>query len=313
MDALSDILSRMKLAGTLYFRTSFTSPWSIRVPAYEQVSRFHFAHRGRCFVRVNPDQPPVMLEQGDLLIITRGAAHTLFCDPSNEGDAVLLDTVVEESGFTGHGALVYGEPGTHHETQLLCGHFAFDENASHPLIESLPEYIHIRRYGEVAGAWLESTISIVGAEANNKQMGSNLIALKMSEIIFAQALRTYLNDEGADRPVMAGFSDPNISRTLTAVHENPSHSWTLKELAHLAGMSRTAFIARFTQKMRSTPMGYITLWRMQLAKEALAESDLAIIELAKSVGYQSEAAFGRVFKRHFNVAPATYRRSLRPA
>lgn len=221
MDVLSDILSHMKLSGTLYFRTSFTSPWSIRVPAYEQVSRFHFAHRGRCFVRVAPDQPPAILEQGDLIIITRGAAHTLFCDLSSESDVVLLDRVVEESGFTGKGALVYGMLGTHHETQLLCGHFAFGENTSHPLIESLPDYIHIRNYGEVAGAWLDSTINIVGAESGSKQMGSNLIALKMTEIIYAQALRTYLNGEGTDLPVMAGFADPNISRTLSAVHEKP--------------------------------------------------------------------------------------------
>ncbi len=311
MDVLSDILSHMKLSGTLYFRTSFTSPWSVRVPAYEQVSRFHFAHRGRCFVRVAPDQPPAILEQGDLIIITRGAAHTLFCDLSSESDVVLLDRVVEESGFTGRGALVYGMLGTNHETQLLCGHFAFGENTSHPLIESLPDYIHIRNYGEVAGAWLDSTINIVGAESGSKQMGSNLIALKMTEIIYAQALRTYLNGEGTDLPVMAGFADPNISRTLSAVHEKPEFAWTLNELSRVAGMSRTAFIERFTQKMNSTPMAYITLWRMQLAKVALAESELAIVELAKSVGYQSEAAFGRVFKRYFDVAPATYRRNQR--
>ena len=98
MDLLSDILSQLKLTGTLYFRTSFTSPWSIRVPSFEKVSRFHFAHRGRCLVRVEADKDPVLLEQGDLIIITRGAAHTLFCDPSTENPALLLDQVVEESG-----------------------------------------------------------------------------------------------------------------------------------------------------------------------------------------------------------------------
>ena len=128
MDLLSDILSQLRLSGTLYFRTSFTSPWSIQVPAYSDVARFHFAWKGRCLVRVADAFSPVMLEQGDLIIIPRGATHTLYCDPKTEREAVQLDQVIERSGFDGRGALVYGEPGTDHETQLVCGHFAFEHD-----------------------------------------------------------------------------------------------------------------------------------------------------------------------------------------
>ncbi|MGI9465197.1 MAG: cupin domain-containing protein [Aestuariivirgaceae bacterium] len=313
MDLLSDILSRLKLTGTLYFRTSFTSPWSVKVPSFANVSRFHFAHRGRCFVRVKAESSPVLLEQGDLIIITAGAEHTLYCDSKTENLAVQLDEVVQDSGFTGSGTLVYGDHGTNHETQLVCGHFAFDENANHPLIDALPSYIHIKNYGEIAGSWMENTLKVIGAEACRDDMGSDLIGLKLSEIIFAQALRTYINSAGIDKPVLAGFSDPNIARTLEAIHKDPAFAWSLEALSSVAGMSRTSFVNRFTSCMSMTPLSYVTQWRMLIARQLLTETAEPIIGIAEDVGYRSEAAFGRVFKKHFAIAPATMRRQLRAA
>lgn len=309
MDLLSDILAHMRLKGTLYFRTSFTSPWSVRVPSFENVARFHFAHKGSCFVRVEGDDDPIPLGQGDLVIIMRGASHTLYCDPLTENEALMLDEVVEQSGFTGSGTLVYGQPGTDQETQLVCGHFAFDKDASHPLIEALPSSIQIKNYGEAAGRWMENTLRVIGAEAGTSGLGSDLIALKMSEIIFAQVLRTHLESVGSDRPVLAGFADTNIARALKAVHDDPGFNWSLEQLGNLAGMSRTSFVNKFTSCVSMTPMEYITHWRMQIARKLLAETSSPIIEVAEQVGYQSEAAFGRVFKKHFECAPATYRRS----
>ncbi len=311
MDLLSDILSQLQLNGTLYFRTAFTSPWSIRVPAFEQVSRFHFAHRGRCLVRIRTDEDPVLLDQGDLIIITRGAAHTLFCDPKTEGLAVQLDQVVAESGFTGRGTLVWGEPGTHHETQLICGHFAFDAHAKHPLIDGLPHFIHIKDYGHTAGTWMENTLKIIGAEAGQEKLGSDLIALKLSEIIFAQALRTFMEAESETANRLAGFNDPAIAKALKAIHQSPEHNWTLENLASLAGVSRTLLANKFTQCLNTTPLSYITQWRMQLARKHLMSSTRPIIDIAEDVGYGSEAAFGRVFKKHFDIGPATYRREHR--
>jgi len=310
MDLLSDILSHMQLSGTLYFRTSFTSPWSIRVPSFENAARFHFALKGRCLVRIQPDKPAIFLEQGDLLIIMRGAEHTLFCDPSTENQAVLLDEVVEKSGFTGTGALVYGEYGTDHETQLVCGHFAFAKYAKHLLIEALPSHIHIKNYGEASGIWLENTLKIISLETGRGQMGSDLIALKMSEIIFTQVLRTFLQNEGPKLPVLAGFADAGIGRALTAVHKEPGYHWTLENLAAIAGMSRTAFATRFSHFVTMSPLEYITHWRMQIARQQLTNSNDPIIKIAETVGYQSEAAFGRVFKKHHLKAPASYRRMV---
>lgn len=308
MDLLSNILSHMQLKGTLYFRTSFTSPWGVRVPPLGNVARFHFAHKGGCYVRIEGEDEPLLVEQGDLVIIMQGAAHTLYCDPTSELDALALDEVLEKSGFTGKGTLVYGETGTDKETQLICGHFAFDDNARHPLISALPSSILVKNYGEASGRWIENTLRVIGAEAGNLNLGSDLIALKMSEVIFAQVLRAYLQSASSHHPVLAGYADPNIVRALEAVHEKPGFSWSLEELCSLAGMSRTSFASRFTACVSMTPMEYITYWRMQIARRMLIDTGLAIIEVAEKVGYHSEAAFGRVFKKHFNQAPATYRR-----
>ncbi|WP_261843172.1 AraC family transcriptional regulator [Aliamphritea ceti] len=311
MDILSDILHRMQLAGTLYFRTSFTSPWGVQVPSFEDVSRFHFAYRGRCLARVAGVAEPVLLEQGDLIIITRGAAHTLYCDPKTETAALPLDQMLEKSGFTGSGTLVYGEPGTSHETQLVCGHFAFNKHANHPLIQALPAYIHIRNYGAIAGHWMETALKVIGEEAGSDKLGSDLMALKMSEIIYTQALRIHLNTEGVDQPVLAGFSDTKLAKVLQAIHANPAHPWRIEELSGIASMSRTSFISKFTDNLSMTPLGYITHWRMQIARQLLVDSSASIIEIAEQVGYQSEAAFGRVFRKHFEQGPSGYRRQSR--
>ena len=309
MDLLSDVLNHLKLKGTLYFRTSFTSPWSVLVPAFEKVARFHYVHRGRCLVRVADGAKPVQLEQGDLIIIPHGSAHTMYCDPATETLAQQLDKVIEESGFTGSGTLVYGEPGSHHETQLVCGHFAFDDAMRHPLIDELPDYIHIRQYSDDAGQWLDNILKVIGAEAGQDKMGSELIALKLSEIIFAQALRTYLLSEPTLAPGRGGFADPRISKSIKAIHQNPGYSWTLNELASIAGLSRTAFATTFNKLMSTTPLGYITQWRMQIARELLLNTRAPIIDVAEQAGYQSEASFSRVFKKYFDQAPATFRRN----
>ena len=279
------------------------------MPSYEKVSRFHFAHRGRCLIRIKPDEDPVHLDQGDLVIITRGASHTLYCDPTTELPTLSLDDVVKQSGFTGQGTLVYGDVGSHHETQLICGHFAFDNDATHPLIEALPSHIHIRNYGQSAGNWMENTLKVIGSEAGQEMLGSDLIALKMSEIIYAQAIRTYLSEAGSRQKNLAGFSDPAIAKALKAIHESPGKIWTLEKLSQVAGLSRTSLSTKFSEFLSMTPLGYITQWRMQIARQRLIETSSAIIDIAEEVGYQSEAAFGRVFKKHFGIAPVGYRRS----
>ncbi len=309
MDLLSDILMRVSLKGSLYFRTSFTPPWGVEVPRFAHVARFHYAHRGRCLVRVEGMAAPVVIEQGDLLIIPRGAGHRLYGDAAAEDRALPLDRVVELSGFTGTGALVFGGGEDDRETQLICGHFGFDPMARHPILDRLPGHILLRNYGETAGKWMESSLRLIGAEAGGAEIGGDLIALKMSEIIFAQALRAFLAQEGKALPGLAGFSDPHVARALAAMHAAPATAWTVADLAREAGLSRTRFALRFSQLMDDTPMGYLTAWRMQIARHALRHTRDSVAAVAECVGYASEAGFARVFKRDTGQSPAAFRKA----
>jgi AraC family transcriptional regulator, activator of mtrCDE len=309
MDILSDILLRLNLKGSLYFRTSFTSPWGIEVPRHENVARFHYAHKGSCLVRVGGQPAVIRMQQGDLLIVPRGNAHRLFCDPASENDVLPLDRVLEQSGFTGEGALVFGGNQPETEIQLICGHFSFDPMARHPLLDRLPPHLLVRNYGEGSGRWLDTTLAMIGTEAASGNIGGDLIALKMSEIIFAQALRVFLAQEEFGNIGLQGYSDPQILRALTALHRNPQERWTVARLASAAGMSRTAFAMRFAQAMAMTPMRYLSEWRMQIACHELRHSRQSVADVAEQVGYASEAAFARGFKKEVGVTPAAFRKA----
>jgi AraC family transcriptional activator of mtrCDE len=258
MDLLSNILNVMKLTGTLYFRTSFAAPWGVEVPRFENVSKFHYVHRGRCFARIEDQGEALFLEQGDLVIIPRGALHTLS-DPA-EVETLTVDQVVADSDFSGRGARVHGGADSGHETQLICDHFAFDPGASHVLIDALPQYLHIKDDGNVSPDWLDDTLKIIGSELGRDRLGSDLIALKLSEIIFTQAVRHYLKSDGKQQRGLAGFADRNLRLALEAVHRDAAAQWSMNGLAKMAGMSRTAFSSRFNELVGSTPLAYLTAW-----------------------------------------------------
>lgn len=310
LDLLSDILTRLSLRGTLYFRTSFTEPWGVRVPAFRDVARFHFAHRGEALVRVESQPVPVHLAQGDLVIIPHGAAHVLSCRHTGPDEALPLDDILTRAGFPGHGTLVWGGEGDARDTQLICGHFALAEGSRHLLFERLPPFIHLRGYGDEAGPWLEATLRVIGAEAGGARLGGDLIALKMSEAIFAQAIRAYIEQAREVDCGVAGFADPHLARALTAFHQAPTANWTVATLAREAGLSRTGFAERFTARIGVTPMSYVTSWRMQIAREALGTRGLSVAEAAEVSGYASESAFSRVFKKEIGLSPAAFRQGV---
>lgn len=309
LDLLSDILTRLSLRGTLYFRTSFTEPWGVRVPAFRDVARFHYAHRGEALVRVGDSAVPVILAQGDLILIPHGAAHVISCRHTGPEDSLPLDDVLSRSGFPGHGTLVWGGDESPHDTQLICGHFALAEGSSHLLFDRLPPFIHLRGYGDGAGQWLEATLKVIGAEAGGARLGGDLIALKMSEAIFAQAIRAHIEQSQEGDCGLAGFADPYLGRALDAFHRAPTADWTVANLAREAGLSRTGFAERFSARLGVTPMAYVTSWRMQIAREALTARGLSVAEAAAVSGYASESAFSRVFKKEIGASPAAYRQS----
>lgn len=309
LDLLSDILTNLSMRGTLYFRTSFTRPWGVAVPSYENVARFHFAHRGNCLIRVDGADDIVDLAQGDLVIIPHGASHALYCGHEPKKTIMPLDAVLEASGFDGSGVLVFGGEEPHSETQLICGHFSFDPRARHILMERLPPFIHLKNYGESAGRWMEATLRMIGEEAGRHKMGGDLIALKMSEVILAQAIRSFIEGDAAVRWGLGAFSDRNLSRALDAFHKAPADAWTVETLAQTAGMSRTSFAVQFQKMMTMTPMEYVTRWRMEIAKKTLQQPGTSLTQAAENAGYASDSSFTRVFKKETGMTPAEFRRA----
>ncbi len=307
LDLLSDILTRLSLEGTLYFRTSFTEPWGVRVPAFPGVTRFHYAHRGDAVIRVGRDGEPIALAQGDLVMVPHGAAHILSCRHTGPDDVLPLDDVLTRSGFPGYGTLVWGGEESPRDTQLICGHFALSPGSQHILLDRLPDLIHLRGYGDDLGPWLDATLRVIGAEAGGARLGGDLIALKMSEAIFAQAIRAHIEQSVSEKDGIAGFADPQLGRALTAFHRRPASEWSVESLAREAGLSRTGFAERFSSKLGVTPMAYVTSWRMQIAREALAQRGSSVAEAAAISGYASESSFSRVFKKEIGVPPAAFR------
>ncbi|MDW3182559.1 AraC family transcriptional regulator [Roseobacter sp.] len=310
LDLLSDILTNLSMRGTIYFRTSFTKPWGVAVPNYENVARFHFAHRGRCLVRVDGVADPVDLAQGDLVIIPHGAAHDLYCGHNPERTIMPLDTVLQTSAFKGMGVLVYGGDEPQSETQLICGHFAFDPHARHILMERLPLVIHLKNYGENAGRWMEATLRMIGEETGGQKMGDDLIALKMSEAIMAQAIRSFIEGSDALEQGLGAFADKNLSRALDAFHKAPAKGWTVETLARAAGMSRTGFAVQFQKAMDMTPIDYVTKWRMEIAKKVLVMQETSLTDAAEVAGCASDSAFARTFKKEAGISPAEFRKSV---
>lgn len=306
MDIISDVLSLLKLKSTIYFRTEFHAPWGICVPAYENVARFHFVHRGRCWLSVGGSDQKTLLHQGDLAIIPHGMEHSIF-DPI---DAEIKSLEHATSAYAGEGVLIYGNKNLGNDTQLICGHWSFEKDASHPLISMLPNHIHIE-YSMNSGTWLEHTLNMIGVETEVNRPGHEQITLKLSESILIYAIRDYLISSNIDIPFYNAMRDQKVLKVLQALHSSPSESWTLSAMCAIANLSRTGFVNRFATLVGMTPLQYLTYWRMQLSRRLLIESDNPIIDIAESIGYQSEAAFGRSFKRLFTATPAEYRRDFR--
>lgn len=309
MDVLSDILGAVKMRCSLYFWTEFTGTWGVRVPFYANVARFHLVLRGATWARVGDDPEPVHLEAGDLIVVPHGAEHTLADAPGTP--CLPVDRVVEQSGFTGRGLLSYGseDGGT---TRMVCGHLEFDESAGHPFLRQLPSRILIRQPDGTSSSRLEETCRLIAQEVRDGRPGSDAVLNRLSEVMFIQAVRAWADAREHERGLMAALVCPNLSRGMAAIHERPEQAWTLAALARETGLSRTLFAERFHRQVGMTPMQYLTFWRMQRARALLAAGQLTLDATAGRVGYESTAAFCRVFKKHTGENPGAFRRRRKP-
>lgn len=311
MDNLSEILSVTKVKSSLYFRTAFTAPWGVTVPSFNHVARFHYVSKGQCWVRVDGDSDPQCLEQGDLVVVPLGRAHTLSDTPDRKPTA--LDRLVEEAKYEGDGCLVYGGPETQAPTALICGHFEYADEILNPLLRQLPPAIVLRRsmIGDVQ--WLDEGLLFLSKEIDGDRPGRDALVQRISEILLIQVLRQYLEHAPEGSTPVSALRDPRLARALEVMHHRPEDRWTVASLAAEAGMSRTAFAGRFQQLMGLAPLEYLTDWRLRKATKLLRETGSPVRVIAYQCGYESEAAFARAFKKRFGVSPGEYRRTHLPA
>ncbi|UTW55356.1 AraC family transcriptional regulator [Kordiimonas sp. SCSIO 12610] len=306
MDVLSDVLDVLKFSSSLYFTTSFGSPWGVKVPRYKNVARFHLVTQGSCYVRVNSDQNYVYLEEGDFLIIPHGVNHDLKDSPESPAD----DLQADDSGrFDSEGNYLAGDKASNQITRLVCGHFEFSDGFRHPLLEQLPSYIHIGRTEAEKYPWFVQILSTMAHEAGENSIGHSEVLKRMSEILFIHTIRMWNESNPDAQTFLAAVNNPYISRCLASFHASPNRHWSVDDLAKEAGMSRTSFNEKFASLTGYTPMNYVTLWRIQKAQRLLLENEGSVDWIAHEVGYESVAAFSRTFKKIAGEGPGAFRRN----
>lgn len=300
VDILSDILSKVKLSSVVYFKSDFSEPWGMDIPK-GPFAQFHIVTKGQCVLKTRDKS--IQLFAGDIVVFPFGASHWLA---NNEKSKRYQGQDVVQSILSGKSLF----EGAQLSTTLVCGHFEFARSLDHPFIKELPSMMHIRDTDLKQFSWLKSITDLVIEEAGKEQSGSEAIINKLGEILFVHILRVFIEKNKSTNGFIAAIQDERISRVLKEIHSSAQKDWHLEQLAQIAAMSRTSFANRFKSLTGETPFNYITQWRLLKAKELLEESNLTVGEIAEQVGYQSEAAFNRVFKKRISQTPLKFRQSI---
>src|SRR5882757_5292948 len=315
MDALSETLRVVQLVGAIFINARFTAPWCYRSPSAaaaapvlepgaERVIIFHLLTEGECYVEMKKE-PPVKLVAGDVVVFPTGETHCMTSQPGlPPAKGARLDAVLARRPRQ----LSYGGGGA--TTRLVCGYLACDARLARILLAGLPPLVKVNVRGSNAGIWLEASVRYALAEARSPRPGGAGVLAKLAEVLFIEVLRLYMNEQSEGRTGwLAGVSDRIVGAALKLMHTSPAQAWTLEELARAAGTSRSVLAERFQLLVGTSPMQYLTQWRMLLATNLLCRSNVPLARVAEEVGYQTDTAFSRAFRREFGTPPATWRRT----
>jgi AraC-like DNA-binding protein len=277
------------------------------LPGAQRVIEYHLIARGACWGNV-VGEAPMRLEEGDLIIFPQGDAHVLSSAPG-------MRTEPDMSMYVRQASLpmMYERGGNGPErTRVICCFLGCDERPFNPLLAALPRTLHLSHVGnQAASGWLATLLNIALRESGSARAGRDNVLARMSELMFVEAIRRYIETlPPAHTGWLAGLRDPIVGRALAELHGTPAEAWTLESLARTVGVSRSVLADRFSEVVGQPVMHYLALWRMQLASRRLLEGG-AVAEVAIAVGYESEAAFSRAFKKLVGEAPATWRRAQR--
>jgi len=302
-DPLGETLHLLRLDGSLYCRSELKAPWGVDMPAFESYMMFHIVTAGHCWLEVDGEAPR-LLQQGSLTLLPRGQGHSIRSHPDAE-TAALFDIPVEKVSSR-YEILRHGGDGE--LTHLTCGVVSFDHIAGKRLVSQLPRVLQIDGWQEETGSWIQSSLALIAREARTMQPGGETIITHLADIIIIQAIRSWIESAPeANQGWLAALRDEKIGKALAAIHREPEKDWTVDTLARSVGMSRSGFSAHFTDLVGESAKRYLTQWRMQLARTQLQETSDSLTLLAERLGYQSEAAFCRAFKRVFGVSPGSLR------
>jgi AraC-like DNA-binding protein len=320
IDTLSAVLQAVRLNGALFFMIDASSPWEAEVPSglslspvllpnVQHLISYHLITAGGCWCSL-PGQPPSHLRAGDMIVIPHGDPYLLSSGPKpyaasppepglsffKQMAGRMLPRVLTQVG------------GGQQRLQIACGFLGCDLLPFNPVLATLPSLIHIRRAESYPEDRLSGLVDFALAESLDRRAGSDCVLLRISELMFIEVVRRYLATLSAEqRGWLAGLRDPLIGKALALLHRDPASAWTLEQLARDTGVSRSVLAARFSHFVGEPPMHYLTRWRMQLAARLLVDGTPKISAVAQQVGYDSEAAFSRAFKKAVGFSPATWR------
>jgi AraC-like DNA-binding protein len=315
LDVLSDVLRVIRLEGSLFLNAEFGEPWCVCAPSsadmapalspvHESMAICHLVTEGRCWAQLR-DGEPVALEAGDVLVLPHGDAHYLGSGLHNARVAArdAVDLKLPELA-----RVRYGGQGA--QTDLICGWFAYDRNVAGAVTAALPPIFRTSIRRRSSGAWLESAMKYAVDEASSGRPGAVAVADKLAEALFVEALRGYVETlPESHTGWLAGLRDPLVGRSLALLHERPAEPWTVASLAQAVNASRTVLAERFVALTGMPPMQYLTQWRVALAAHLLRSGRLSLARVAEQIGYESEAAFSRAFKRQYGKPPGAWRRT----
>lgn len=314
MDVLSDVLRTIRLEGALFLHAELGAPWCFQVPKGADIAQvlnpgaqglaiFHLILQGQCWAQVQGGEP-VRLSSGDLVVIPHGDNHVVGSGLQHA--AVEVSNVIQPR-VPEMARARYGGDGE--QTLIACGWFAYESGVSRMLIEQLPPLFSVRLRERPAGNWIEQSVSFVLTAGADGTPGSASVASKIAEVLLTEAVRGYIESMPTGNVGwLAGLRDAHAGRCLALMHAEPGRDWTIDTLAHEIHTSRSVLAERFTAAVGVSPMQYLTRWRMVLAAGLLRNQPGALGRIAEQVGYASEAAFIRAFKREYNISPGVWRK-----
>jgi AraC-like DNA-binding protein len=275
-------------------------------PGTERLVGYHLVAEGQAVVRLN-DEATIPITAGDIVIFPHGDAHTV----TNGAPTTLVDSRESIGSFLVGDLSIFRVNGGGETTRFICGYFGCERHAARLFLAGLPSIIKMSLRGDATGAWLESSIRHLLSEAASLRPGRAVLLSKMAEALFIETLRRYMEQLPPEQTGwLAGARDPLVGAALALLHRKPAHHWTIGELAIEAGASRSVLTERFTRLIGLPPLAYLMRWRLQLAARMLQITQQTVLQVAGAVGYESEAAFNRAFKREFGLPPAQYRKAL---